>query len=380
MKIAILFKGFTGWQGGIDFVLNITRILNDISKDNNYDLYCILPDNRSLRQKLKNLSKRFLLNSKKSQNLDYTISNILISLEKLKISNIIYLKSGYLNERKLFKSQNFDIILPCLGLSYLHSYSRNIGYVYDLQHKYLPNNFSYLRRVRRDIFFQNTLNRYDEIIVNAKSVKNDLEKFYDSSTCKIIVLPFNPVYNEDWTTNIKGTSVMEKYSINKSYFIFCNQLWKHKNIEVLLKAFKLFLLKSNANVLLVCTGSIIHSGSDTYFDEIQKLIAKLDIQSNILFLGLIPKFDQINLLFNSIALVQPTLFEGGPGGGSTYEAISLGKKVLLSDIDVNLEIIEEKNVYYFKRHNQYDLCSKLLNTYKKNCPSNESIPFFNPRK
>ena len=55
-------------------------------------------------------------------------------------------------------------------------------------------------------------------------------------------------------------------------------------------------------------------------------------------LGFIPKPDQIRLMREAVAVVQPTLFEGGPGGGSIYNAIALGRPVIVSDLPVNREI------------------------------------------
>ncbi len=49
----------------------------------------------------------------------------------------------------------------------------------------------------------------------------------------------------------------------------------------------------------------------------------------------------------ALAVVQPTLFEGGPGGGSVFDAVALGVPAIVSDIPVNLEI-EEPNVRFFK--------------------------------
>ena len=37
-------------------------------------------------------------------------------------------------------------------------------------------------------------------------------------------------------------------------------------------------------------------------------------------------------------MLQPTLFEGGPGGGAVYDAVSLGVPSIVSDIPVNREI------------------------------------------
>jgi glycosyltransferase involved in cell wall biosynthesis len=49
----------------------------------------------------------------------------------------------------------------------------------------------------------------------------------------------------------------------------------------------------------------------------------------------------------AIAVVQPTLFEGGPGGGSAYDSVALGLPLILSDISVNKEVISDHSVTYF---------------------------------
>jgi glycosyltransferase involved in cell wall biosynthesis len=51
-------------------------------------------------------------------------------------------------------------------------------------------------------------------------------------------------------------------------------------------------------------------------------------------------------------------FEGGPGGFSVYEAISLGKPVIVSDIEVNREILY-KNISFFKKNNSHNLKKKI---------------------
>lgn len=63
----------------------------------------------------------------------------------------------------------------------------------------------------------------------------------------------------------------------------------------------------------------------------------------------IAKLDQIALLKKSIAVIQPTLFEGGPGGGASYDAISLGKPLIVSDIKVNQEIEQSERVFFSRQ-------------------------------
>jgi hypothetical protein len=55
-------------------------------------------------------------------------------------------------------------------------------------------------------------------------------------------------------------------------------------------------------------------------------------------LGLIPKLDQISLMRAARSVVQPSLFEGNPGGLSSHDAISVGQRLIVSDIPINREI------------------------------------------
>jgi glycosyltransferase involved in cell wall biosynthesis len=81
-------------------------------------------------------------------------------------------------------------------------------------------------------------------------------------------------------------------------------------------------------------------------DEIKELLFELKISRSVHLLGHIAKEDQIALVRGSIAVIQPTLFEGGPGGGSIYDAVALGVPGLVSDIPVNREI-DDPNITYF---------------------------------
>ena len=59
-------------------------------------------------------------------------------------------------------------------------------------------------------------------------------------------------------------------------------------------------------------------------------------------------------------MVQTALLEGGPGGGCVYEAVALGIPIIISDIQVNLEIQGEPDLYFFKVQDSRDLSNKML--------------------
>lgn len=64
--------------------------------------------------------------------------------------------------------------------------------------------------------------------------------------------------------------------------------------------------------------------------------------------------------------MQPTLFEGAPGGGSIYDSLSLGVPSTISHISVNLEIDKEKNVIFFKAGSSDDMALKMKHILEKN--------------
>jgi glycosyltransferase involved in cell wall biosynthesis len=93
--------------------------------------------------------------------------------------------------------------------------------------------------------------------------------------------------------------------------------------------------------------------------ELMELIRGLKVENKIRILGHIPKEDQISLMKNALGVVQPTLFEGGPGGGSASEAISLGVPVIASDIPINREMNCGK-VTFFSAGNSSKLADVML--------------------
>ena len=85
----------------------------------------------------------------------------------------------------------------------------------------------------------------------------------------------------------------------------------------------------------------------TYSSATSASFEKAGIKDRVQILGLIPKRDQIELLKHSCALIQPTLFEGGPGGGAVYEAFSLRVPAIVSDIPINRELPADDLHHFF---------------------------------
>lgn len=95
-----------------------------------------------------------------------------------------------------------------------------------------------------------------------------------------------------------------------------------------------------------------------YIKNLKMLIENIVHKDKIHFVGLLPKLDQINIMINSIAVIQPTLFEGSLGGGSIHESIAYGIRNIISDIPINLEI-EDSLTTFFKASDEDDLALQM---------------------
>ncbi len=235
------------------------------------------------------------------------------------------------------------------------------GLIYDFQHKYYPNFFSAEELMWRDAAFERMLRDAPLVIVNSKSVKSDIVKFFPHFSNKAINLPFAPLLRPAWLKYDPGAA-RSKYGINEKYFIICNQFWIHKDHETAFKATRLLLdSQASADVDLVCTGALEDYRSPEHMQRLRRLLDDLNLNKRVKILGRIPKEDQIALLRGARAVVQPTLFEGDPAAGSGYEAMALGVPLIASDIPVNLEIEGESNVYFFEARNPHQLSQHMLN-------------------
>ena len=96
------------------------------------------------------------------------------------------------------------------------------------------------------------------------------------------------------------------------------------------------------------------------FAMITDFIAKNNLSSYFKMTGNIPYSDVKLLQHFSMAVIQPSLFEGW--NTAVEECKLLGKKIILSNIPVHLEQNPE-NVIFFDPHNENKLADILLDVY-----------------
>jgi glycosyltransferase involved in cell wall biosynthesis len=246
--------------------------------------------------------------------------------------------------QRLCERENIDVIGPLCVPPRGKFKIPWVGYLHDFQHKHLPKFFTGRSIRGRDKGFFRMLAMANSIVVNAKNVKFDAENFFPGMTDRILSLPFSAAAKEEWLTT-DPASVCQHYRIANSYFLVSNQFWIHKRHEIAIEAFAR-VASYDQHVELVLTGATEDGRSLTRIEDIRALIARLGVTPRVHILGLIPKLEQIAIMRFALAVVQPTSFEGGPGGGSVFDAVALGVPTIVSDISVNREIEEYVSSYF----------------------------------
>lgn len=253
-----------------------------------------------------------------------------------------------------------------------------IGWIPDFQHKYLPGFFSKNEISVRDRNFKLTCSECTRVIFSSNTAKSDAEKFYPKYAKKYQVLRFVTSYM-DFSGLPDFNALKMKYSIKEPYFIVPNQFWVHKNHMVILEALDILKIRGYP-VTVVATGNTVDYRQPGYFGELLQKIQNCHISENFIAIGIVPYKELIQLMIHSIAVINPSLFEGW--STSVEEAKAMNLKVILSDIPVHREQNPRRGIF-FPPHDPEQLARILLESLQNTTEQQgieQSITFFEKLK
>jgi glycosyltransferase involved in cell wall biosynthesis len=272
---------------------------------------------------------------------------------------------------QLKEDEDIDIFLPSI-----HAMPKSLPYVTywpDCQPKHFPEFFDDEAQCVRDKMILELLSTGKPMIINSKDAKDDMCKFYNANPNQIFNLPFAPIV--EFEKLIPRPELRLAYNLTRPFFIICNQFWIHKSLDTVIEAGAI-VKEKGIDVDFIFTGKMEEPRKPGYVDSLMQMVSDFDLNDIIKFLGYIPKDDQLELIKGALAVIQPTLFEGGPGGGSVYDAVSLGVRAIVSDIPINKELpISDNHIILFKRKNAQDLVDKieLILESQYQSPSSEEL-------
>jgi glycosyltransferase involved in cell wall biosynthesis len=211
-----------------------------------------------------------------------------------------------------------------------------VGFLPDCQHKHLPHFFSAEELARRERLDLYLLDHAPVVLVKSRYTRNDVLRSFGHRRAEVIVLPLAAAPRREWFAgDLEATRL--KYQLPKNYFICSNQFWAHKNHGIVLEALRLARAEGQP-CFFAFTGTPYDDRDPGYFGRLMQKAKDTGVADDFKVLGLIPKLDQISLMRAARSVVQPSLFEGNAGGLSSHDAISVGQRLIVSDIPINREI------------------------------------------
>jgi GT2 family glycosyltransferase/glycosyltransferase involved in cell wall biosynthesis/SAM-dependent methyltransferase len=331
IKVGIPIIGSKIWLGGVSYIELLVKAVCSLPKDDRPQLFLIitkdtLPD-VPLHEAIYQLFDGIIFVG----NFPGEIPEVIIHLDSF---------------TELFKQ--LDFYYPVL--SDVWPGVQAASWIPDFQHMHLPHFFSDDEILIRSNSFARIAEQAQLIIFSSNDALNDFNQFFPQSGATPRVLSFYALPEDHWYAG-DSVEVQRRYELPDRFLICCNQFWAHKNHQCLFEAIALLHVQQ-IDLHVVCTGSTTDYRDHGYFQRLKRNISDLGIEHLVYIVGNIPRHDQIQLIRRSMAVVQPSLFEGW--STVVEDCRALGKTILLSDIPVHREQAPRYGVY-FDKSNPKDL-------------------------
>jgi len=254
------------------------------------------------------------------------------------------------------KEYHADFIYPAYEDPAFVKIKHKIFWKEDFQESYFPSYFSEKEFAFVQRFFETLKTNPDyQLVLSSQSAGQDLRTFYLAVTNRVHYLRFVSLLPRLHYALV--ASLQLAHTLPAHYFIVCNQFWPHKNHITVIKAVEHIVSKGYTDFAVVFTGKTTTTRNPHYFGELKSYMATHGLTSFFRITGFIEREQQLLLMKNSAAVIQPSLFEGW----STVieDAKALNKFVLAADLDVNKEQLD-RNACFFERTNEHQLAELMI--------------------
>ena len=357
LRIGLLMQGGRGWIGGTEYIKNIILALSSLPDEERETFEIYLLYSQSLGTDIQNQLKTYLDNV---YNLEHELESFtFLNRLKWKIQRIVFRQSDS-RFSDFLKKNKLNFVYPSLVPRNENLLYQGCPWIYDFQHKYLPHLFTQSDIEVRDRGFTQIADLSSRVVLSSRTAAADFQKFFPDSKCQTEVLQFRTSLPASWYT-LDAVAVQQKYHLPERFFLISNQFWQHKNHLVVLEALKI-LQASSIYPVVVCTGHIYDYRKPDYINIFLQTMSTYGLANQVYLLGLIPRIDQIQLMRHSLAVIQPSLFEGW--STVVEDARCLGKKMILSDFPVHIEQDPPDSVF-FDQHSPQQLAALIAEWWQK---------------
>ncbi|MDR0606479.1 MAG: glycosyltransferase [Bacteroidales bacterium] len=351
-QINIMYTYNEDWIAGVYYVCNIIKALKFLPDENKPVLRILYTRSSSLEH----------IEATEYPYIEYLCVPDKLIIIKRAINKFIRIFFGnYIFFKFKLLEQLPNLFLADLRYNLL-TVKQPVVWIPDFQEKYVPQFFSKMAVYNRHVYYITVIKNELDVVFSSNNAKNDFKKFYPQHTNKKYVLRFASIIDIGKLFKCNETILRNKYSLNKPYFVVSNQFWAHKNHIVVLEALKI-VKEKNPEILVVFTGKESDHRNPKYTDSLKTFVIENNLSDNVRFLGFVDRTEQLALLRHSIAVIQPSLFEGW--STVVEDCKTIGKHIVLSNLPVHIEQINE-DVTFFDPLDENRLAEILLSDIKGN--------------
>lgn len=325
-RIGLVFSYNEKWIAGSYYILNIVHALNTL-EEKEKPIVIIFSENVDNFNLIKKETNYLFL-----EFLEFPFPAPTYNL----LEKIFYKVCNKFIKNKIFIKEPKQPVIDFLYPNYIDAIKvsglKKVNWIPDFQEEHLPQYFSEEEIKSRKEIQRNVYCMGDIVVLSSQDARMDFDRLYPDAQAKTFVLNF-AVTHPNFSA-IDRNQLFEKYNIATSYFFLPNQFWAHKNHMVVLQAIAI-LREQGINVLVVFSGNENDYRNNDYVVDLKSFIAEKKIQNNVKFLGFIPRVEQLFLMQQAKAVIQPSYFEGWSTVVEDVKALQ--SYILLSDIKVHRE-------------------------------------------
>jgi glycosyltransferase involved in cell wall biosynthesis len=228
---------------------------------------------------------------------------------------------------RLIASRHVDVLCCLADVAPLRTNVPVVLKVNSLHHFTAPDSLGFARRSYRHLMIGASARRARYVIANSRSTAADVEALLGVESQRIRLVyeavddSFGPCVDQ---SRVKR-ALRERHGISGEYLLFVSALYSYKNLDQLIRAFKVLIDDGG------WTGELIVVGSDPHGRKVhsERLAADLGITPLVRFLGDIDNVNLPDLYCGASVFVYPSASE--TFGKPIVEAMRCGSPIVAAD-------------------------------------------------
>jgi glycosyltransferase involved in cell wall biosynthesis len=169
-----------------------------------------------------------------------------------------------------------------------------------------PEALSIGPRTYRRLNYQRSIRLADAVIVNSNSLRAEIDHYLDLDPEKVSLV-YEAVDHDIFMPGDRGAAMSQllSHGVSRPFVLFVSSLWRYKNCDGLLRAWKLIRHELEGRQLVIVGAA----RDQRYAAELRELAAELGIISDVVFVGGVPNEETVHFYQAADLLVYPSFNE-----------------------------------------------------------------------